>query len=169
MCVCVLAKKKKKKEKIYRSKTIERSSSFCTKRKKRENRYAKHTHTHTWEKKNARWLKKTKREEEEENWDRILEKKRIRRRWRKKKLFFLQTLGTGWYFCSGETPLVTTFFVVVDVPVAGDLGFFFPRTKNTMARIIPRIHSAIKAAKRIFFVDQPKIIKVHIQFHISDV
>ncbi len=72
-----------------------------------------------------------------------------------------QTFGTGWYFWSGETPLVTTAFVVVVGPAAGDFLFFlnfFPRTKNTMARIMPRIHKATKPASIIFFVDQPKII-----------
>ena len=72
-----------------------------------------------------------------------------------------QTFGTGLYFCSVEMPLVTAAFVAVAVPVVVLLFFLslFPKTKYKMARIMARIHRAIKAAKIILFVDQPKIIQ----------
>ncbi len=72
-----------------------------------------------------------------------------------------QTFGTWWYFESGDTPLVTTAFVVVPEPAAVDffLLSFLP-SKNAMARIMPRIHRATKAQNINLRVDEPKIIKI---------
>jgi len=77
------------------------------------------------------------------------------------KISLFQTFGTGWYLGSGETPLVTAAFVVVvepDVPVVRGffLNFLLTR-KNIAARIIPRIHNAIKPTNKSLVVDQPSV------------
>ena len=87
------------------------------------------------------------------------------------KISLFQTFGTGWDLGSGETPLVTAAFVVVvepDVPVVRGffLNFLLTR-KNIAARIIPRIHNAIKPTNKSLVVDQPKIYKRWFFFNFS--